>query len=507
VLVRIRTRAGRLKREKGVNSMSDPVSVKNAGLLTAKGIVLPTQWNGSWFKKRRTAFFKMAMKWDSVAVAEHNHSLGSVALSSMQQTDGEETKEQRRTKLQTEARAALRAKRNLDPVLEAADKEKHRLEEMQRRISKKLQAAPVEELDEDELEWLMDSTDITSSRFGELSGELMRKRLRADHEEWEQERKNSYALSGQLPPDSHSDEEAQDDLAPIIGAYLQHQHSLLCGVELEPLAESDQDQLESAATKAIEKEHSMMMANDDRANSYTHYTKRSHDGITWLHYRVDYWASARRAGCELEPTSLTSTEWARKAATKELRRQEELQKRLEHRQALQRQRAEQLAAEEEQEHIQAQARIEAERAAKPRREAAINDAHVGGFDMLKCTHEGCINMTVHNFHSHVSATKERWRKDSALQKKEKRKNMCKKTKSVRASCVPRKQLACKASRLTNLQEGIKTIHNYYAWMKSISRGDIQTPSCGHTLEALKSAFDSHPHLNSYDPTTDELKWH
>ena len=97
----------------------------------------------------------------------------------------------------------------------------------------------------------------------------MRKRLRADHEEWEQERKNSYALSGQLPPDSHSDEEAQDDLAPIIGAYLQHQHSLLCGVELEPLAESDQDQLESAATKAIEKEHSMMMANDDRANSYT----------------------------------------------------------------------------------------------------------------------------------------------------------------------------------------------------------------------------------------------
>ena len=54
--------------------------------------------------------------------------------------------------------------RNLDPVLEAADKENHRLEEMQRRISKKLQAAPVEELDEDELEWLMDSTDITSSR-------------------------------------------------------------------------------------------------------------------------------------------------------------------------------------------------------------------------------------------------------------------------------------------------------------------------------------------------------
>jgi hypothetical protein len=353
---------------------------------------------------------------------------------------------------------------------------------------------------------------LSIARFGELSGELMRKRLRADHEEWEQERKDSYELSGQLPPDSHSDEEAQDDLAPIIGAYLQHQYSLLCGVEPKPLAESDQDQLESAATKAMEKEHSMMMANDDRANSYTNHTKRnrSHDGITWVHYKVEYWASARRAGCELEPTSLTSTEWARKAATKEFRRQDELQKRLEHRQALQRQRAELLAAEEEQEHIQAQARIEAERAAKPRREAAINDAHVEGFNMLKCTHGGCINMTVHHFHLHVSATKERWRKDNALQKKEKRKNMCKKTKSVRASCMPRKQMACKASRLTNLQEGIKTIHDYYAWVKLVSRGGIQNPSfhsCGHTLEALKSAFDSHPHLNSYDPTTDELKWH
>ena len=94
---------------------------------------------------------------------------------------------------------------------------------------------------------------LSIARFGELSGELMRKRLRADHEEWEQERKDSYELSGQLPPDSHSDEEAQDDLAPIIGAYLQHQYSLLCGVEPKPLAESDQDQLESAATKAMEK--------------------------------------------------------------------------------------------------------------------------------------------------------------------------------------------------------------------------------------------------------------
>jgi hypothetical protein len=55
--------------------------------------------------------------------------------------------------------------RKRDPDLEAADKEKHRLEEMQQRISKELQAAPVEELDEDELEWLMDSTDITSSRY------------------------------------------------------------------------------------------------------------------------------------------------------------------------------------------------------------------------------------------------------------------------------------------------------------------------------------------------------
>ena len=54
--------------------------------------------------------------------------------------------------------------RKRDPDLEAADKETHRLEEMQRRISKKIQAAPVEEPDEDELEWLMDSTDITSSR-------------------------------------------------------------------------------------------------------------------------------------------------------------------------------------------------------------------------------------------------------------------------------------------------------------------------------------------------------
>jgi hypothetical protein len=43
--------------------------------------VLPTQWNGSWFKKQRTAFFKKAMKWDSVAVAEHNHSLGATRYS------------------------------------------------------------------------------------------------------------------------------------------------------------------------------------------------------------------------------------------------------------------------------------------------------------------------------------------------------------------------------------------------------------------------------------------
>ena len=50
-------------------------------LLQAKGIVLPTQWNGSWFKKQRTAFFKKAMKWDSVAVAEHNHSLGATRYS------------------------------------------------------------------------------------------------------------------------------------------------------------------------------------------------------------------------------------------------------------------------------------------------------------------------------------------------------------------------------------------------------------------------------------------
>jgi len=55
--------------------------------------------------------------------------------------------------------------RKRDPDLEAADKEKHRVEEMQRRIRTKLQAAPVEELDEDELEWLMDSTDIASSRY------------------------------------------------------------------------------------------------------------------------------------------------------------------------------------------------------------------------------------------------------------------------------------------------------------------------------------------------------
>ena len=62
----------------------------------------------------------------------------------------------------------------------------------------------------------------------------MRKRLRANHEEWEQERKDSYALSGQLPPDSHSDEEAQDDLAPIIGDYLLHKYSLLCCAEPKP---------------------------------------------------------------------------------------------------------------------------------------------------------------------------------------------------------------------------------------------------------------------------------
>jgi hypothetical protein len=55
--------------------------------------------------------------------------------------------------------------RKRDPDLEAADKDKHRVEEMQRRIRTKLQAAPVEELDEDELEWLMDSTDIASSRY------------------------------------------------------------------------------------------------------------------------------------------------------------------------------------------------------------------------------------------------------------------------------------------------------------------------------------------------------
>ena len=52
--------------------------------------------------------------------------------------------------------------RKRDPDPEATDKEKYRLEEMQQRISKRLQAAPVEELDEDELEWLMGSTDITS---------------------------------------------------------------------------------------------------------------------------------------------------------------------------------------------------------------------------------------------------------------------------------------------------------------------------------------------------------
>lgn len=55
--------------------------------------------------------------------------------------------------------------RKRDPDLEAADKDNHRVEEMQRRIRTKLQAAPVEELDEDELEWLMDSTDIASSRY------------------------------------------------------------------------------------------------------------------------------------------------------------------------------------------------------------------------------------------------------------------------------------------------------------------------------------------------------
>ena len=55
--------------------------------------------------------------------------------------------------------------RKRDPDLEAADKEKHRLEEMQQRIRKRLQAAPVEELDEDELMWQMDSTDITSTRY------------------------------------------------------------------------------------------------------------------------------------------------------------------------------------------------------------------------------------------------------------------------------------------------------------------------------------------------------
>jgi hypothetical protein len=75
---------------------------------------------------------------------------------------------------------------------------------------------------------------LSTARFRELSGELLRKRLRASHEEWEQERKDSYALSGQLPPGSQSDEEAQDDLAPIIGDYLLHKYSLLCYAEPKP---------------------------------------------------------------------------------------------------------------------------------------------------------------------------------------------------------------------------------------------------------------------------------
>jgi hypothetical protein len=329
----------------------------------------------------------------------------------------------------------------------------------------------------------------------------MRKRQKAECDEWSQELKDSYALGDQSPPGSDSNEvEEFDDLNPTPAEYMLQKLILLSDLSHQkvPAIPSEPDPLERMEL-AMGREHNMMAANDDRANLHTNHTSRCGGGTTWLHYRVEYWESPRRVGCGLEPTSFTSTEWARKAATKELHRQEELHKRLEHQQALQRQRAEQLAAKQGQESMEEQARAATECVAKAERGAAIEAAHVEGFNMLKCTHEGCINMTVHGFHLHVAATNERLRKDSALQKKEKRKNMCKKTKTVR---VGRNQLASSSTRRSNLEEAERTIHSHYAWVKS-----QPTPPCGHTLEALKSGFDSHPHVNCYNPITDELKWH
>ena len=54
-------------------------------------------------------------------------------------------------------------KRDTEP--EAADTEKGRLQKLQRRIAAKPQTTLVEEPDEDELEWLIDSTDATGSRY------------------------------------------------------------------------------------------------------------------------------------------------------------------------------------------------------------------------------------------------------------------------------------------------------------------------------------------------------
>ena len=206
----------------------------------------------------------------------------------------------------------------------------------------------------------------------------MRKRKKAECDEWSQELKDSYALGDQPPPGSDSNEvEEFDDLNPTPAEYMLQKLIVLSDLchQKVPAIPSEPDSLERM-------ELAMMAANDDRANLHTDHTSRCGGGTIWLHYRVEYWESPRRVGCGLEPTSFTSTEWARKAATEELHPQEELHKRLEHQQALQRQRAEQLAAKQGQERIEEQTRAATECVAMVERGVAIQTAHVEGVNML-----------------------------------------------------------------------------------------------------------------------------